>query len=50
MKQLNWDDKGVRIDGINLTNLRYADDIVLISDNLKVVRIMVEELIEGISN
>lgn len=48
-KLLNWDDKGVRIDGTNLTNLRYADDTVLISDNLKDIRIIVEELQEAYS-
>lgn len=32
-KFFDWDNKGVTIDGEQLNNLRFEDDIVLISDN-----------------
>ncbi|VDP54860.1 unnamed protein product [Heligmosomoides polygyrus] len=31
MKDLNWDDKGYLVDGKRISNLRFADDIVLIT-------------------
>ncbi|KAE9416458.1 hypothetical protein Angca_003584, partial [Angiostrongylus cantonensis] len=31
MKSLDWDEKGIRIDGKFLSNLRFADDIVIFS-------------------
>ena len=39
-KKLNWENKGLNIDGRNLTNLRFADDIVLLADNLKDIKDM----------
>ncbi|KAL0872137.1 hypothetical protein ABMA27_004554 [Loxostege sticticalis] len=33
-RKLDWSDKGISIDGERLNNLRFADDIVLISDNV----------------
>ncbi|XGW33932.1 hypothetical protein V3C99_018005 [Haemonchus contortus] len=44
MLQLDWDDKGINIDGRKLANLRFADDIVLISQNREELQQMVEEL------
>ncbi|XGW33758.1 hypothetical protein V3C99_017869 [Haemonchus contortus] len=44
MLQLDWDDKGINIDGRKLSNLRFADDIVLISQNREELQQMVEEL------
>lgn len=34
-KKLEWDNMGINVDGERLNHLRFADDIVLISDNLK---------------
>lgn len=45
-KELNWEEKGINIDGQHLTNLRFADDIILLSDNLKDIRQMLLELEE----
>lgn len=33
LKTLDWPDVGVNINGERLTNLRFADDIVLFTDN-----------------
>ncbi|XGW15440.1 hypothetical protein V3C99_001145 [Haemonchus contortus] len=44
MLQLDWDDKGINIDGRKLSNLRFANDIVLISQNREELQQMVEEL------
>ncbi|XGW18240.1 hypothetical protein V3C99_002677 [Haemonchus contortus] len=44
MLQLDWDDKGINIDGRKLSNLRFADDIVLISQNREELQQIVEEL------
>lgn len=33
LKKLNWERKGISIDGAYLNHLRYADDIVLISES-----------------
>ncbi|KAK6043341.1 hypothetical protein COOONC_19154, partial [Cooperia oncophora] len=44
MLQLDWDDKGINVDGKKLSNLRFADDIVLISQNSAELQRMVEEL------
>lgn len=46
MRQLNWNNKGLRINGEYLNNLRFADDLVLISDNLNELVEMAEEFIE----
>ena len=43
-KKLNWENNGLNIDGRNLTNLRFADDIVLLADNLKDIKDMLQEL------
>jgi len=45
-KKLDWDQKGLKIDGQSLSNLRFADDIVLLADNLEDIRIMLQELQE----
>ncbi|PIO66996.1 hypothetical protein TELCIR_11273 [Teladorsagia circumcincta] len=46
MSQLDWDDKGNNIDGKKLSNLRFAGDIVLISQRQEDLRQMVKELNE----
>uniref|UniRef100_A0A8R1EHF2 Reverse transcriptase domain-containing protein n=1 Tax=Caenorhabditis japonica TaxID=281687 RepID=A0A8R1EHF2_CAEJA len=37
---------GIRINGQNLTHLRFADDIVLVASNPKAVSLMIQELVE----
>ncbi|VDO36830.1 unnamed protein product [Heligmosomoides polygyrus] len=44
MKELNWDDKGYLVDGKRISNLRFADDIVLISTSTAEVEEMLNEL------
>ncbi len=43
-KYLNWEEKGIKINGRNLTNFRFADDIVLFGNSLKEIKIMLNEL------
>ena len=43
-KRLNWEDKGILIDGIRLNNLRFADDICLLSSDFEELRGMLEDL------
>lgn len=43
-KSLSWEGKGLNIDGQTLTNLRFADDIVLLSDNLRDINTMLQDL------
>lgn len=45
-KQLNWENRGLNIDGMHLHHLRFADDIVLISTDLDELNIMLNELNE----
>ncbi|KAG1663725.1 Equilibrative nucleoside transporter 3 [Nymphon striatum] len=41
---LNWISKGIPINGHRLTNLRFADDVVLFSESPQELQLMVEEL------
>jgi len=43
-KKLDWDQKSLKIDGQSVSNLRFADDIILLADNLEDIRIMLQEL------
>ena len=43
-KELAWEKKGIRIDGSYLNNLRFADDIVLISSDVSELGEMLEQL------
>ncbi|CAG9840644.1 unnamed protein product [Diabrotica balteata] len=43
-KRLHWDDLGININGQNLNHLRYADDIVLITEKSEELQRMMEEL------
>ncbi|KAK6040725.1 hypothetical protein COOONC_21768 [Cooperia oncophora] len=47
MVRLNWDNKGVAVDGKKLSNLRFADDIVLISNNSREMNSLLNELCEA---
>ncbi|WKX91158.1 hypothetical protein Q1695_009751 [Nippostrongylus brasiliensis] len=44
MKNLDWDAKGYPVDGKRITNLRFADDIVLISNSTAEAEEMLSEL------
>lgn len=46
-KLLNWDTLGININGERLNNLRFADDIVLISDNMEDIKKMTKDLREA---
>ncbi|KAG1651908.1 Ring canal kelch protein [Nymphon striatum] len=41
---LNWTSKGIPINGHRLTNLRFADDVVLFSESPQELQLIVEEL------
>jgi Reverse transcriptase (RNA-dependent DNA polymerase) len=43
-QNLNWKNKGLKIDVKNLTNLRFADDIVLMSESKEELLKMIKEL------
>lgn len=43
-KELNWDGKGINIDGEYLNHLRFADDIIIIAENMGDARQMLTEL------
>lgn len=43
-RKLNWEGKGLKINGLFLNNLRFADNIVLISNNINELKEMAEEL------
>lgn len=43
-KKLDWDARGITIDGQNLNHLSFADDIVLVADNLGEIKQMLHEL------
>ncbi|KAE9421815.1 hypothetical protein Angca_003069, partial [Angiostrongylus cantonensis] len=47
MKSLDWDEKGIRIDGKFLSNLRFADDIVIFSRSTSEAEMMINELSEA---
>ena len=45
-RRLNWDDKGIKINGEMLNHLRFADDIVLIGKDGNEIQSMINELNE----
>ncbi|KAE9412651.1 hypothetical protein Angca_010129, partial [Angiostrongylus cantonensis] len=47
MKSLDWDEKGIRIDGKFLSNLHFADDIVIFSRSTSEAELMINELNEA---
>jgi hypothetical protein len=46
---LDWEDKGIEIDGNRLSHLRFADDIVLISNDPDELQAMADELEQSTS-
>ena len=49
-RNLNWDNKGLRVNGRNLNNLRFADDIVLIATSLDDMITMIKDLSKASEN
>ncbi|KAK6737066.1 hypothetical protein RB195_019643 [Necator americanus] len=47
MKSLSWEERGIRVDGRFLSNLRFADDIVLFSSSTSEAETMLNELNEA---
>ena len=47
MKSLFWEERGIRVDGRFLSNLRFADDIVLFSNSTNEAETMLNELNEA---
>ncbi|KAK6736027.1 hypothetical protein RB195_018981 [Necator americanus] len=47
MKLLPWEERGIRVDGRSLSNLRFADDIVLFSSSTNEAETMLNELNEA---
>ena len=45
-RKLEWENKGILINGKKLSNLRFADDIVIFSTNIKELEGMLNELNE----
>ena len=45
-RNLDWENKGIKIDGEYLSNLRFADDIALFAENLQDLQKMLNELNE----
>ena len=43
-RRLNWENKGVKIDGEFLSNLRFADDIFLCTERRQELQHMLQEL------
>ena len=46
-RNLNWEGRGINVNGNFLSNLRFADDIVLVSETVDGLQLMVEELGEA---
>ncbi|CAF2142901.1 unnamed protein product [Rotaria magnacalcarata] len=43
-RRLNWEEKGIKICGEHLSNLKFADDIILFANDLDALQQMMEEL------
>lgn len=46
-RKLKWENRGIKINGEFLNNLRFADDVVLMADNLNELSEMLKELINA---
>ncbi|KAG7308870.1 hypothetical protein JYU34_006132 [Plutella xylostella] len=47
MKTLNWDERGVNINGRRLSHLRFADDIIILAEDVSDLQCMLAELHEA---
>ncbi|KAK6729267.1 hypothetical protein RB195_006362 [Necator americanus] len=47
MKSFSWEERGIRVDGNFLSNIRFADDIVLFSSSTNEAETMLNELNEA---
>lgn len=45
-RRLNWEEKGIKVYGEYLNNLKFADDLALFANNLKTLQEMLTELQE----
>jgi len=45
-RKVNWENRGVSINGRKLNNLRFADDIVLIAQSREELKNMINDLVE----
>ena len=45
--KLNWENKGININGEKMNNLRFADDVVLISESDEELKSMIKEINEA---
>ena len=45
-RDLNWENYGLKIDGVSLTNLRFADDVTLIAKNAEELQEMLKQLVQ----
>lgn len=43
-RNLDWTDKGLNINGENLSHLRFADDLILFSEDARTLEIMLQQL------
>lgn len=43
-KDINWEDKGINVNGEKLNHLRFADDIVIIANNFNEMESMLQDL------
>ena len=43
-ENLNWEDKGININGRSLTHLRFADDIIVLSSNQQQLQELMADL------
>ena len=44
MRKMDWDDKGINVDGVKLNHLRFADDVVIISNSVQEAAQMLNDL------
>ncbi|KAG7307782.1 hypothetical protein JYU34_006375 [Plutella xylostella] len=44
LKTLNWDERGVNINGTYMSHLRFADDLIVLAENVADLQEMLEEL------
>lgn len=47
LKLMEWEDVGININGINLSHLRFADDLILFSENMQDLQGMIQDLYDA---